>query len=55
MIIKENFEATYPHYAFAPLVHMGIAIAAYFSSRSRNASLPGAPGSTVGGALGSAA
>lgn len=55
MIIKENFEATYPHYAFAPLVRLGIAIAAIFSRRSLNASLPGAPGGTVGGALGSAA
>ena len=55
MIIKESLEATYPHYAFAPLVHLGIAITVYFSSHGVDANLPGASDGTVGGALGSAA
>lgn len=50
MINRDTFEATYPHYPFAPLVRAGLAIAAWFSARERRGT-----GARSGGALGSAA
>ncbi len=55
MIIKGSFEASYPHFAFAPLVRFGIAIAAFISGSNPVAAISGDTGSAVGGALGSAA
>ena len=51
MINRDTFEATYPHYPFAPLVRAGLAIVAWLLARKQ---LRGT-GARSGGALGSAA
>ena len=55
MIIEKSYEATYPRYPFAPLVHFGITIAAWLSGRSAVKGSGANSGGAVGGALGSAA
>lgn len=55
MIIRDTFEATYPHYPFAPLVRAGIAVAAWLSTRRLFRGTDARSGGAPGGALGSAA
>jgi hypothetical protein len=57
MIVKKSFEATYPHYAFAPLVRLGIAIAAWITGRSPTGKATAGHGAdgVIGGAHGAAA
>lgn len=50
MIIRDSFEATYPHYPFAPLVRAGIAIAAWLTGRKHAAGAAGNYGHTFGSA-----
>jgi len=51
---QDAFEATYPKYPFAPLVRLGIAIAAFLAGRAgKSGAKPGAaamPGDTYGSA-----
>lgn len=57
MIVRESFEATYPRYAFAPLVQLGIALAVWITGRSqtRKASAGHGADGVIGGAHGAAA
>ena len=55
MISKDTFEATYPHYPFAPLVRAGVAIAAWLSAREMFRGTGASSGGAAGNALGSAA
>lgn len=34
MILKKTFEATYPHYEFAPLVELAVTLANWLSGKS---------------------
>lgn len=55
MIIRDTFEATYPHYPFAPLVRAGIAIAAWLSGHDLSRGTDTRIDGLLGGAVGSAA
>jgi hypothetical protein len=57
MTVYKSFEATYPRYAFAPLVRLGIAIAAWITGRSQTGKATAGHGAdgVIGGAHGAAA
>lgn len=52
MMVRRTFEATYPHYPFAPLVRAGMSVAAWLNSRRRS---DARPDGDMDDALGSAA
>lgn len=55
MIVKETYEATYPHYPFAPLVRAALAVAARFKARDTGARAVHGAGDIVDRPIGSAA